>query len=334
MQLNMDDLAACAGGCVDLTRREGAVHFVRIVGPLAEFYRQTEGGRIRLESPSAVRLRFRTGARALRLSLRYGGAARPVYRGVVCVDGTEDREFGPADRVDEWEGEVEIPGGHSIKTVEVWMPHLVVTGLKSVELVEGELIPVSEPEAPRWLVLGDSIAQGMTAPLPTESYVAIVARELGWSVRNFGVGGATFSEPLAEADIDWDYDILSVAYGVNDFNRGISRDECAANAERLLSRQRETHPNADIVLMTPTPWVRNREPNDLDLFLEDYRETLRRVAEECPGCVVLEGPQLIPAEARYFVDGVHPNAAGMAVCAENLVKAFDDLPSPGVAPGA
>jgi lysophospholipase L1-like esterase len=37
---------------------------------------------------------------------------------------------------------------------------------------------------------------------------------------------------------------------------------------------------------------------------------------------VIEGPALIPADPAAFVDGIHPNNAGMAVLARNLAPAL------------
>ena len=61
------------------------------------------------------------------------------------------------------------------------------------------------------------------------------------------------------------------------------------------------------------------DPNT-DTPLEIFRQCIRDVAVDFPQVQVVEGTSLLPADDRFFVDGVHPNDEGMQLLAENLFR--------------
>jgi len=319
-RLTAEEIRQAACGCEGVVVSDGAVRFLRLPEPLAERYRADEASRIRLECPSGVRLRFRSDTRRIRIGIRYGAAARPLYRGALLVDGSPAGTFGPDEAAESWEGTQPVPAADEGALLELWMPHLVRADLAFLEIDAGSAFEPAPPTGPRWLALGDSITQGMTAPLPTETWVARTARQLGLDVRDGGIGGGKLESFVAEADLTWPYDVLTVAFGTNDFNVGIPPAEYAANARRLAARQTSAHPRARILLIAPTPWVGRVEPNRSGFRLPDYRDALAAVARELDRCCFVDGGCLVPDEPRYFVDNVHPNAEGMARIAESLAE--------------
>ena len=55
------------------------------------------------------------------------------------------------------------------------------------------------------------------------------------------------------------------------------------------------------------------------LYLQ-LREIIRKSAGAFPRITVIEGPEIFPAEDEFYVDGTHPNDAGMAVYAARLAR--------------
>jgi lysophospholipase L1-like esterase len=53
--------------------------------------------------------------------------------------------------------------------------------------------------------------------------------------------------------------------------------------------------------------------------MSDYREAVELACHGLERTVVVHGIDLMPAREALFVDGVHPNAEGMAVFAETLM---------------
>lgn len=321
MILTTADIQRFAFGCERLEEINGSIHFHRLPEELADNYRSSDGSRVRLECPSAVRLRFDTDAKAVRLDLRFGAAARPFFQGCLVAEARAPIPFGPDAPAADWHGEVALPGG----TVELWLPHLARTDLARAELVDASFLRPAPPLRARLLVYGDSITQGMTAPLPTETWVAQCALELGLDVRNFGVGGAKMASFLADHGIDWPYDLLAVAYGTNDFNQGLSPDDYAANLHTFLCGQLEAHPGAAAVVVTPPPWVGRTTPNARGCSLGDYRAAAVAACDGLHRTHVVHGADLMPDEAALFVDNVHPNAAGMQIYARRLAPHLASL---------
>jgi lysophospholipase L1-like esterase len=303
-------------GCFTSPVVDDALTFNRVPEPLAERYRAAEGSRVRLECPSMVRLRFTTRATLVNLALRYGAAARQFFQGVVRHAGA-DMPFGPTAATPEWTGTAWQRPGNALTLAELWLPHLVRTDLLWLE-TDAPLTPAPHPVR-HWLALGDSITQGMTVPLPTQAWVAQVATTLGLDVRSFGIGGARLEACLGEQSIPWAYDLLTIAYGTNDFNGGVPLEQVATHTRALCARQRAEHPRAAIALITAPPWATRTTPNNLGLQLADYRRVMAEAAATVPGITVIAGDQLLPDDASLFVDNVHPNEAGMKCYAEALI---------------
>ncbi len=59
--------------------------------------------------------------------------------------------------------------------------------------------------------------------------------------------------------------------------------------------------------------------------MEELREIIRRSAAAFPRITVIEGPAIFPAEEEFYVDGTHPNDAGMAVYAARLARIMAPL---------
>ena len=325
----MEELSRFVFGCEDVLCAGDVLRFDRLPEGLAAAYREARKNRIRLECPSAVRLRFETDADALAIAWSYGPGARQIYQGALALEDAAPIPLGPdGGQPESWEGTVPL-GGRGRHRVELWLPHMVRADLRRLEPAgEGSLTPGAVHYA-RWLALGDSITQGMETPLPTGTWVARCARALNINVRNYGIGGAKAEVYLAEHPIDWPYDVMSVAYGINDFNQACPLETYTENLRRLVERQAGDHPDAQFIVVTPTRWVgREEDPNELGLRLDDYREAAAKTAAALPRTRVVAGTDLIPDDATLFVDHVHPNTEGMAAYAEAMAPHLVDALPP------
>lgn len=319
MEINGEQLAAIALGCRAVTAADGAWQFMRLPDALAAVYTDNAAAQVRIVCPSGVRLRFVSETTTLRLALRYGAAARAYYQGVALVDGIA-YPFGATEGAERWEGEIYL-GTRMSRTIDIWLPHLVHVDLCRLAIDdECEVIPVPLPR--RWLAYGDSITQGMTVPLPTQMFIAQSALALQAEVRSLAFGGAMLDAILAQVDPGCAYDIVSIAYGTNDFNSDVPLETYAENARRLLHHLHMLAPARPILLITPIPWAGRATPNGLGATLEDYRAVLRPLTGEVPGCHIVEGTELITDDPALFVDGIHPNEAGMTMYAKGLTRAL------------
>lgn len=318
MKISLDHLQQFATGCFGSIIENNAWHALRLPAPLANYYRQAEGSRIRLECPSSVRLRLVTDATRLSLGLKFGAAARPLFQGVVLADGKESSTFGPQEAQYDWHGVIFEQEQPQQRTLDIWLPHLSRADVTTLEVNDGASIEAAPSLPLRWLAYGDSITQGMTGTLPTRTHIARCALALEAEVFNLGIGGAKLDEVLGQNVPEGEFDLISIAYGTNDFNQNIPVETYIANARLLLTALREKT-TAPIVLITTLTWAGRTEANTAGLLLDDYRKELKAIASEFDGIHVVDGTSLIPDGVEYFVDNVHPNDAGFELYASNLL---------------
>jgi len=320
MHLPDDTIRALAIGCCGIRREEKGLRFDRMSDALWGCYGESEARVVRAASPAGVRLRFRSDTRRMGLALRYGRQARPIFSADLLVDGRPAASVGPDVPERRWEGEVFRAPTREMRTFELWLPYVVETWLERLEIEDGARIePAPAPEK-TWLAAGDSITQGMTASSPSRTYTGLVARRLHIDLWNVGVGGGTMDPAVGEAAARLPCDLSTVAFGVNDWNRARPLDRFRRDAEAVLSAFAGRENGGPVFVITPLPVVGLRDRNDAGLTLEHYREALREAAESLGRVGVIEGPELVPAAEEYFVDGVHPNDAGMHAMASGLTR--------------
>lgn len=327
----MDAVKQVVRGCDHVLEEDGALVFRRLPAELGAHY-AGPAGQVRVECPAGVRLEFVSQTRVIRLGLRYGKEARRLYQGAIRVDGGEAVSFGPESRTEPWMGnwsgtvfQAEEPRP---RRFQIWLPHLVRADLTHLEIEADcplEPLPVRRP---RWLAYGDSITQGMTARWPTDTYVGRCAAQLEADVLNLGVGGGTMAGFLAEHPIAWGCDLITIAYGINDWSHAVTLEEIAGNTRALLSQLTRGHPGVPVLLLTPIPLMGRSEINSAGRSVQEFRAAITKAGSEFPTCRVVDGLTLVPADASLYVDGTHPNDQGMEAYAEALVREIRALIRP------
>lgn len=185
--------------------------------------------------------------------------------------------------------------------------------------------------------VGDSITYGQgIADRERNCYPAVLGRMLGdgYTVRNFGVSGATMMSrgplPYREQDefaaaMRWEPDAVVVMLGTNDSRRwdaGLEREfaaECAAMLDRFAGLP--SRPRLFVCLPPPVYPGGAEAPNKAI-------GAIRKVAaEKGAGVIDLDTP--FRRKASLFPDGLHPNAEGAELIAREVHRALRDaLPNP------
>jgi lysophospholipase L1-like esterase len=280
---------------------------------------------IRALSTAGVRLAFSAATRRLDAEIEYGRACRQLFKLDVAVDGGEPRAFGPDSAAAAWAGTL-FEGGRLVRRrFEIWLPHCAELGIRRLTLDDGagpEALPA--PAGGAWLALGDSITQGMTATRPALTWAARVARELDLDLINLGVGGAKYDARVGPAAGAISARLATVAFGANDSFQQADPAEVERQAAGLIAGLRARGPELRIAVITPVPCFET-DGAPASGQLDPYRAAARRAAAGREHVWVLEGPELMPAEPGLFIDGVHPNDAGMAAYARNLVPRLREI---------
>ncbi len=318
-QINLDRQPELIQGAACIVRRGRAWHPARMTAALEKHYGDNPAHLARAVCTAGIRLALRTDAPEIQVGLQYARSCRPLSQCDVFIDGQPAAPIAPAPDAADVAATVPLPGG-APHTLEIYLPHCREVFISSLTVAKGSSIaPLPRPRT-RWLALGDSITQGMAATSPALTWTARIARQLAWDLHNLGVGGAILQAELGQLALDLPWNIVTVAFGVNDFNQDRPLDELQAETRALLETLQQ-RPRAAIYLLTPVPWAGRTTPNKLNLYLEDYRQALRQAAAGLPQVSVIEGAALLDDREDLFADKVHPNNAGMAQFAERLAAA-------------
>ena len=199
----------------------------------------------------------------------------------------------------------------------VYLPEGMRPNLLSLTATAGAIEPA--PAQPRWLVYGDSIAEGWVATAPSGAWPAVAGRTLGFDVVNCGYGGSARGEVAsAEQLAAVPADVVSVSHGTNCWTRiPHSAAMAAAGMQAFLTVLRQGHPTAPIVVVSPVlrPDAESTV-NRLGATLADLRRAIEGVATAHGDVTLVPGLPLL--DASLLADGIHPGDAGHRVLAVEI----------------
>ncbi len=224
---------------------------------------------------------------------------------------------------------------------------LIATGLLAITilLTVSNASESAEPlkKGDRIVFLGDSITQAGAGPT---GYVTLVRKALDEKLPDLGIEviGAGISGnrvPNLEARLDRDViekkpTIVVIYIGINDVwhslnGRGTPREEFEAGLKRIIAKINDA--GARVILCTPSMIGEKSDgSNDLDVMLEHYSATSRKVAVDT-------NSQLYDLRRRFLThlrdhnpenaeknvltsDGVHLNAAGNEFVCDCMLEAL------------
>jgi len=168
----------------------------------------------------------------------------------------------------------------------------------------------------------------MAIPLPTDtvfasnSYAVRFADALDAQLFNKGIGGEVFFPELAAVKSHCAPDLITVAYGTNDWGTA-EQEDFKKRCEAFFASLTEKYPTVPIVAITPI-WRKNylEQRKFGDFF--DVEKNIRQICAQYPNIKVISGWEFIPHDDSYYADRrVHPNDRGFDWYAENLIKTFE-----------
>ncbi|MBK5992827.1 lipolytic protein G-D-S-L [Streptomyces sp. MBT58] len=233
-----------------------------------------------------------------------------------------------------------LPGGGARPAeVEVWLPHLSATRIAAVSLA-GHLSPPDAVDRPgaRWVVYGSSIVHCMYAAGPSETWPALVAAEHGWRLRNLGLAGEAYLDPLLARTIrDAPADLITLELGINAYIRGgFTARTWGPAVCGFVETVRDGHPDTPVVVLTSLAAPgREQAVNSAGMTLVETRtataravRVLQRLGDRALHLV--DGLTLVPVAdaAEVYADGLHPTPEGEYVLADRIGAALGRIPLP------
>ena len=220
----------------------------------------------------------------------------------------------------------ELPQGQH--RVTVYFPWSAQTVVSEVHLSDGaSIIPVEKKY--KMLCFGDSITQGYTSKFTSLSYVNQTARALDLEVVNQGIGGYYFNEDtIDESLICYKPDIITVAYGTNDYSRYETAQAYAEKSGNYIRKLAKLFPDAKILGILPI--YRNDQNYQVrklyrSYCLDDVRAILKGLYEACPNGYVLEETGIAHIPQAYAPDFLHPNEFGFSLMAQGVIQKIQEI---------
>ena len=177
------------------------------------------------------------------------------------------------------------------------------------------------------LVLGDSLSEGFQLK-SSEAYPLLLADKLRAAGFDFRVTNASASGGTTEGGLQRlpshlkrKIDIFILELGINDAFRGVPVDRIQSNLQEIIDNVKTRNPSVRVVI------AGMQLPNyGADRYVSAFGEMFNKLATNNGAALVpylLEGVAGDPS--LNLPDGIHPNAAGQKILAENVWRVLEPV---------
>jgi lysophospholipase L1-like esterase len=199
------------------------------------------------------------------------------------------------------------------KRVTVFFPNLAALLIKNFN-INSSIQPYERKLT--YLALGDSITQGYVTKHPHLTYVNLVGQMFDARIYNQAIGGDIFDENNLVDDLkSINPDFITVAYGTNDWSRGVDIDK---SARAYFKKLKAIFPDKPIFAIVPIH--RNHIDGILKggITLEQARVIIENAAKD-NGATVIDARDFVPHQEDFYCDQVlHPSEIGFIFYGYNL----------------
>ena len=292
-------------GALRIWEEDGYVHFSRFTEAQAEII-AGRGFPFHVKATAGIKIEFTT----------CGGEISFDYRAQKCVekdcfnveitsDGIPVHHVYTEGSVDTGIIKYTVPESKKRVHVAIYFPNLANMQIKNLVIPEDAAAVKKDMKL---LALGDSITHGEWANHPNHTYISILANELNAEMVNQGVRGDEFFEGNIDADIPFAPDIVTVAYGANDYASGTLFGE---NPEKYFKKLYSLYSDKKVFVILPI-WYGKEAEAVGGHTLEEGRAHIREIAEKYPNTFVIDCGNVVPHLPEFYHDEImlHPNDLG------------------------
>jgi acyl-CoA thioesterase-1 len=180
----------------------------------------------------------------------------------------------------------------------------------------------------RIFVLGDSLSEGFQLK-PSEAYPLLLADKLRGAGLNFQVTNASATGGTTEGGLERlpphlkrKIDIFILELGINDAFRGVPIDQIRANLQAIIDQVKTRNPSARVVIAG----MAAPKAFGADDYVSAFGKMFGELAAKNGAALV---PYLLDGVAGdpslNLPDGIHPNAAGQRILAENVWRVLEPV---------
>ena len=324
MKFDLDHLAEYIQGAEAIVRKDDCIVPHRFTAAEMHAFDGNADFRRKSYAASCVRLAFSTDATGFSMAYHVvKGSSRTFYYFDVYVNGVMVQHSGNESFVECPDNELHVTLDGKPNTVVVYFPCLSEIDIKSFELEGGHVIA----PAIRLRTLfsyGDSITQGYDARYPSLAYPNQLADAIGAVVFNKAIGGDVFNPALVTATGSHKPDIITVAYGTNDWSHKNTKETFFAQMNGFYANLHNLYPDIPVFAILPI-WRRDHDRvTDIGTF-DELRGYLTEAVKPYANFRLLDGYQYVPHLEEAFSDKyLHPNDFGFEFYAKNLIAEIKD----------
>lgn len=335
MKLKLEQIKSITLGAVNVFEKDGYFDFHRFTPEQEALYDDPKNPRPFSESnvksltSAGIKLRFVTNTKSITLTVRFKrGMNRCYYSTDVCCNGKfvgaiASHESIPENLKEDLE-EKETTKTFSFdsgeKEICIYLPFSTITTIKDIVLDDGAYVePVKSDKI--LLSFGDSITHGYDALRSFNSYANRLADKLNYQIYNKAMGGEIYFPELANTKDSFVPDLITVAYGTNDWNSDKMTPEIlGSRCYEFIKNLRENYPNTKIAVISPI-WRKELDEEKPFGAFSSVADVLKEQTEKFDNVYFIKGFDFVPKNPSYFSDKrLHPNDKGFEHYLNNLYE--------------
>ena len=313
MKLTFEQIKNITVGALNIWEEDGAVMFARCTQKQIDaWYKLDEILGYRATGTTGVRLDFHTNSKTFAFS------SKAICNYEIYIDNVLTYAYFSKDFESEKRKEIVLDGKQH--RITLYLPsHDEPGALETVEIEDGATLEPHTFDC-KILFIGDSITQGWESTWDSLSYAYHVSRFFNAESVIQGIGGAYYHDTTFDQEIEFEPDVVIVAYGTNDWVHGHKtvedgRKHCKNFLDQLVAR----YGNAKMFGISPI-W---RADADNLTDMGSFESCLAYVKEEITnhGMTLIDGQTLTPHLPAFYSDEyLHPDTKGFGIYALNLIS--------------
>ncbi len=321
MKLNLEQIKSITQGADRVLSDNGKIKFFRFTEEQQSFYEYNPDFYKKTFATAGVRLEFATSSRSLSLKVDVTpSSSRTYFTHDIYINGEIRYSLG-ADLNSSTDKHLSLEGSYALgagkKTVCIYFPWSVCSELISLEIDNGaSLSPVKRKR--KILLFGDSITHGYDAANPSCSYASLLTDALEAEGLNKAIGGDIFHTEAGHLADNYIPDIITVAYGTNDWSRG-DRQRLIEHSRGFFEGLSALYPTAKIFALTPI-WRGDADKSTGVGAFEEIAKIIEDSVKNLPNVHVINCTDFVPHNPQMFSpDVLHPNDLGFSHYAESVI---------------
>lgn len=315
MKLSLDTIKNITVGAVRIWEDGDNIRFAKCTQKQVDaWYKLNNVLGVRSETTSGVRLDFHTDSSLFAFTASMGNKYEIYINDILMYDIN----------LAEYEGkrfEIKIDQSSSkVNRITLILSSHEISALESVELDDRASFEPHKFDK-KIMFIGDSITHGWNSGYDSLSYAYRVSRFFNADSVIHGVGGGFFDESILDDELEYDPDVIVIAFGTNDWGHFSSIEALEAAAESFFDKLCKKYSDKVIFAISPI-W---RADNNLIKASGSFPAVCETVKEQilAHGVILVDGLSMVPHLPEFYSDKyLHPNALGFGVYAENLIKAM------------